>query len=834
MLKRLSIFVLMLFGLTLLAACDNKPVEVEEDTTAPMIIGVADVTIDMGDPFNPLTGVSATDDTDGNLTQSIVVTGEYDINVPGTYTLTYTVEDAAGNEKVETRNLTVLEVSMSDLRILNGNFSSELAGTWTHWAGEGGASTVSIINGEAVIDITANGNQWYSTQFNQGGLTITQGKMYKIEFEARADIARGIVVKIEDTSYAAYIDELVELTPTMTKYSFEFFVTKPTITNGKLVIGAGTMVSRNVDAGALTKVYLDNFLVSEVDPGEDEEAPVITGASAKNIEVNQAFDPLDGITVSDNRDLTLTKEDIVITGTLDITVAGEYTLTYTLEDAAGNVVTIDRVITVLAGLVPSTLVLVNGDFETEQLAALPQPAETGWGWHGAGTFTAKIENGMAIINVVNPGTVVHGVQFYQQNRIIEQGQIYKITFDAKADAPRPIMFALEQGTTRRYDEIVFLETEWQSYEIQIDHVLTGYTNGKFAFFLGDIGDNSIPTTVYLDNIVVETVRAQVDETAPQLFGLLDYYVAQNSTFNPLQGITIRDNLDKMLTTEDITVTGTVDTSTVGTYTLTYMIEDASGNQSTYTRNIEVIAQTSMLENTFTVVNGDFSVDQLVPTPQPATTGWGWHGAGTFTVAIENGIATINVTNPGTVPHGVQFYQQNRVIETGATYKLTFKAKVDIPRSLRLSIEAGVDVRFFQIVDITAEWATYEVFITPTGGGFANGKFGIFMGYIDETSVATTFYLDDIQLEIVGYRIDTEAPFIQGATDTQIVKDIAFDPLAGVSVFDVLDKTLTPASIVITGTVDVATVGTYTLTYTLTDRQGNETIVTRVVTVVEAT
>jgi hypothetical protein len=68
----------------------------------------------------------------------------------------------------------------------------------------------------------------------------------------------------------------------------------------------------------------------------------------------------------------------------------------------------------------------------------------------------------------------------------------------------------------------------------------------------------------------------------------------------------------------------------------------------------------------------------------------------------------------------------------------------------------------------------------------------------------------------------------------VVKDTAFDPLAGVRVFDVLDKTLTPASIVITGTVDVATVGTYTLTYTLTDRQGNETIVTRVVTVVEAT
>ena len=829
MIKKLSLVFVLLLGLTL-TACNNTTTPEEKDEVAPMLIGITNQTIQQGDTFDPRAGVTAQDDVDGVLTSSIVITGTVNVDVPGTYTLTYSVTDKAGNKTERERIITVLEVSLSDLRILNGNFSSPLSGTWTHWAGEGGASTVSIIDGEAVIDITANGNQWYSTQFNQGGLTITQGKMYKIEFEARADAPRGIVVKIEDASYFGYIDETVSLTTTMTKYSFEFFVVKPTITNGKLVIGAGTMVSRGLDAGALTKVYLDNFVVTEVDPGDDDVAPVINGVTDKFIEVNQAFDPLEGISVSDNRDLTLTVNDIVVSGTLDITTAGEYVLTYELEDASGNKTTLTRTITVLEGLVPSTWLVVNGDFEVDQLTALPQPADTGWGWHGAGTFTAKIEGGMAIINVINPGTVVHGVQFYQQNRVIEQGQIYKITFDAKADIPRPIMVALEQGTTRRYDEIVMLTTEWQSFEIQIDHVLTGYTNGKFAFFMGDVGDNSVPTTVYLDNIEVETIRAQVDTTAPLLFGVLDYYVAKDSTFNPLQGITIRDNLDKLLTVNDIVVTGSVNTAVLGEYTLTYTIQDASGNEAVYTRKVEVIEGTEMLQNTFTLVNGDFSIDQPTATPQPATTGWGWHGGGTFTVTIAEGIAKIDVINPGTVPHGVQFYQQNRVIETGATYKLTFKAKVDIPRSMRISLESGTDVRFFQIVDITSEWATYEVFMTPTGGGFANGKFAFFPGYIDETSVATAFYFDDINIELVGYRIDIEAPFILGANDVEVVNGSSFDPLAGVTVFDVLDKTINKDKIVVTGTVDTATNGTYTLTYTLTDRQGNETVVTRVVTV----
>lgn len=832
--KWLVVFMIMLFGFVL-AACNQTPPEEEElDTIAPIMIGVMDTSIQKGQTFDPRAGVSATDNVDGNLTSTIVITGTVNLNQTGTYVLTYSVTDAAGNKTEIERSVTVTEVFLSDLRILNGDFGQQLAGTWTHWAGEGGASTVSIVNGEAVIDITANGNQWYSTQFNQGGLTITQGKMYRVEFEARADMARGIVVKIENASYQGYIDETVSLTTSMTKYTFEFYVTRPTIANGKLVIGAGTMASRGLDAGALTKVYLDNFVVTEVNPGVDDVAPIILGATPKIIEINQAFDPLDGITVSDNRDFALTPANIVITGTLDITTPGDYVLTYTLTDAANNSAVVERTITVLAGLVPSTWLVVNGDFETEQLTALPQPAETGWGWHGTGAFTAKIQNGMAIISVTNPGTVVHGVQFYQQNRVIEQGQIYRITFEAKSDIPRPIMVALEQGTTRRYDEIVFLTTEWQTFEIQIEFVLTGFTNGKFAFFLGDIGSTSVPTTVYLDNIEVETVRNLEDKTAPQLFGLDDYYVLKNSTFNPVQGVTIRDNVDKTLTNDNIVVTGTVNTAVVGEYTLTYKIKDAANNEATYTRKVMVIDSANMLSNTFVLVNNDFAIDQLTPMAQPATTGWGWHGAGTFTIAIQNGIATINVTNPGTVPHGVQFYMQNRVIETGATYRLTFKAKVDIPRSFRLSLEAGTDVRFFQIVNVTAEWATYEVFVTPSGGGFANGKLGFFMGYIDETSVATTFYLDDINIELVGYRQDTVKPFIFGVNAAQIVKGTAFNPTAGVTLFDNQDKTLIVASIVVTGSVDVNVAGVYTLTYTLTDRQGNQTVVERVVTVVEPT
>jgi formylglycine-generating enzyme required for sulfatase activity len=54
-------------------------------------------------------GMEAHDVRDGNLTSDIVVTGSVDVNTTGTYTLTYTVSDAAGNEASITRTVNVVE-----------------------------------------------------------------------------------------------------------------------------------------------------------------------------------------------------------------------------------------------------------------------------------------------------------------------------------------------------------------------------------------------------------------------------------------------------------------------------------------------------------------------------------------------------------------------------------------------------------------------------------------------------------------------------------------------------------------------------------------------------
>lgn len=82
------------------------------DTTAPVLAGVpAASSVAQGQPFEPMAGVTAVDDVDGDLTAAVTVEGSVDTRAPGVTTLTYRVSDAAGNSATATRVVTVTAVA---------------------------------------------------------------------------------------------------------------------------------------------------------------------------------------------------------------------------------------------------------------------------------------------------------------------------------------------------------------------------------------------------------------------------------------------------------------------------------------------------------------------------------------------------------------------------------------------------------------------------------------------------------------------------------------------------------------------------------------------------
>ena len=88
---------------------------VETDIEAPVLTLPDENTIMVGEAFDPMEGVTAKDTQDGDLTRAVRVAGTVDTGKAGTYELTYTVADRAGNTTVKTRVITVQALSDADV-----------------------------------------------------------------------------------------------------------------------------------------------------------------------------------------------------------------------------------------------------------------------------------------------------------------------------------------------------------------------------------------------------------------------------------------------------------------------------------------------------------------------------------------------------------------------------------------------------------------------------------------------------------------------------------------------------------------------------------------------
>ena len=150
--------------------------------------------------------------------------------------------------------------------VANGDFSQPFEDAWELWFGDGGISTATIVDGVLVFDITNIGNNWWSNHFYQTGLTLTQGVTLSLTFEARADLARTIVVKLEDANFHGYIDENVDITTEWATYTFDFYMSMPTRTDGKLIFAAGNMWDRGAATGVVATIYIDNVRLVIIDP----------------------------------------------------------------------------------------------------------------------------------------------------------------------------------------------------------------------------------------------------------------------------------------------------------------------------------------------------------------------------------------------------------------------------------------------------------------------------------------------------------------------------------------------------------------------------------------
>ncbi|GAA4846371.1 hypothetical protein GCM10023221_26130 [Luteimicrobium xylanilyticum] len=189
------------------------------DVTAPVITLPSSSSVHEGDAFDPLAGVTAKDDTDGDVTAALKVTGTVDTTEPGTYTLLYSVSDANGNVAQVQRAVKVVaqttpERTPTSVKASNVTVKAGQELTLTATVSPAGATgTVTFVNGEEPLC----------------DATVTAGKASCVPY--RTPVAG---------TYAISAQYLGDTTHAPSDRSFVLTVTRPTSTTPATTTVTGT------------------------------------------------------------------------------------------------------------------------------------------------------------------------------------------------------------------------------------------------------------------------------------------------------------------------------------------------------------------------------------------------------------------------------------------------------------------------------------------------------------------------------------------------------------------------------------------------------------------
>lgn len=170
------------------------PITLDNITLAPLtaemigpqltLVG-GSVRVQQGQPYiEP--GYSAIDNVDGDLSASVVVTGDdFDTSVLGNYTITYSVEDSDGNTTTVQRSVQVVSAENIDNLITNGDFSSGL----DEWLLFGG-------NDAQIVDGAVNYTTGVLKQERFAEGMVQGGELYKVTFRFKGSFTTGGVFKV--------------------------------------------------------------------------------------------------------------------------------------------------------------------------------------------------------------------------------------------------------------------------------------------------------------------------------------------------------------------------------------------------------------------------------------------------------------------------------------------------------------------------------------------------------------------------------------------------------------------------------------------------------------
>ncbi len=427
--------------------------------------------------------------------------------------------------------------------------------------------------GALTIDTTNPGTLDYSVQLVQANLPMQKGATYELSFDAYADEARTMIVDISgpDNNYVRYFnDTKVNLTTEKQTFTYTFRMTHDDDANGRLEYNLG-----NTDP--YSAVHLSNVSLKKIgyeEIVEDDSKKVLTDG---NHVYNGAFqegenrlefwdiknDANANVSVTDFADGrrlkvvvpegTTAANPFVISQDEMAMIAGKtYAYSFDIEGATGTDVDVEIVSTDVnvpmtgsefnkAGKItpadgadmsikftfskPGTYYLdnvrivedsliKNGDFSAGLAGFEPYAYNT----NDVTWVVDSISEDNAIdFTIQNTGDQAWHIQLKQNNVELENGQWYRLSFDAKSSIARKLMFAIQRDGNKHNDDwtpysgekIVDLGSDYQTYSVEFQMTEPTDLESVLSISMGAVGGTQITEQhrICIDNILLEKIDA---------------------------------------------------------------------------------------------------------------------------------------------------------------------------------------------------------------------------------------------------------------------------------------------------------------------------------------
>ena len=311
------------------------------------VIHAEDKTIEVGDKFNPMDGISAIDKEDGNITKDIkVIENTVDTSKAGKYKVVYKVTDSKGATTIKS---IVVTVRSNDKPIISGADDTSIK-EGTSFDPMDGVTAIDTEDGNITKHIKVIGNVntnkpgkyelTYKVTDKDGNSTTVKRTIIVNSKELHINNlpvihAEDKTIEVGDkfnpmTGVTAYDEEDGNITK-------DIKVIENTVNTSKA--GTYKVVYKVTDSNGATT----NKSITEIVKSNDK--PVISGAYNASIKEGTSFDSMKGVTATDKEDGNITKH-IKVTGSVDTNKPRAYKLAYTVTDKNGNSTTTKRTITV--------------------------------------------------------------------------------------------------------------------------------------------------------------------------------------------------------------------------------------------------------------------------------------------------------------------------------------------------------------------------------------------------------------------------------------------------------------------------------------------------------